>query len=333
VIDGNPSGTAAALRAPSRPIFVIGVPRSGTTVVFNCFAARPDVAWFPQHLNRVPRWPSVTLLARLVDRFPSVRKSIRRSDHSRRWREKARIGPVEAYPIWEHYAGSKFLYESLLGVRPTADESAGLRRLVSKLQRYQGKDRFATKITGPARIGFLTGAFPDAFFVNVIRDGRAVSRSLTKVDFFKDTWRETSVSWEGVLGDVDLDRWQALGKPPLALAALQWQALIQAARGEAKAHAPDRYAEVRYEDFVADPHEMIDEIARFCGLPVRPEPHEFLRARVEVRDMNRRSVDLSPSEQSMFDDLIGVELAELGYIGGEPGERERPLLSRPFAGG
>ena len=49
--------------------------------------------------------------------------------------------------------------------------------------------------------------------------------------------------------------------------------------------------------------------------------------------MNRRSVDLSPSEQSMFDDLIGVELAELGYIDGEPGERERPLLSRPFAGG
>ena len=174
MIDGNPSGTAEALRAPSRPIFVIGVPRSGTTVVFNCFAARPDVAWFPQHLNRVPSWPSVTLLARLADRFPSARKSIQRSDHSRRWREKARIGPVEAYPIWEHYAGSKFLYESLLGVRPTADESAGLRRLVRKLQRYQGKDRFATKITGPARIGFLTGAFPDAIFVNVIRDGRAV---------------------------------------------------------------------------------------------------------------------------------------------------------------
>ena len=63
-----------------RPIFVVGVPRSGTTVVFNTFAARPDIAWFTQHLNYLPRWPSVTVLARVTDHFPRARKSILRSD-------------------------------------------------------------------------------------------------------------------------------------------------------------------------------------------------------------------------------------------------------------
>ena len=83
-----------------RPIFVIGVPRSGTTVIFNTFAARPDIAWFTQHLNRMARWPSITVLGRLADRLPGARKSIPRSDSGRRWREKARIGPVEGYRIW-----------------------------------------------------------------------------------------------------------------------------------------------------------------------------------------------------------------------------------------
>jgi len=319
---------------PSRPIFVVGAPRSGTTVIFNTFAARPDLAWFTQHLNRLPGWPSVTVLARLADAVPQARKSIIRSDSARNWREKARIGPVEGYAIWERYAGRRFVYESLVGERPTAEQRAELRALVGKLVRYQGKDRFATKITGPARIGFLADVFPDARFVNVIRDGRAVARSLMRVDFWAGTWRERSVAWGGVLGEADLDRWRELGEPPLGLAALQWQELVRGAREEARRYVPDRYAEVRYEDFVADPHATIDEMTSFCELPKAPEPHEFLRARVEIRDMNRGSAAASESERELLDELIGAELAALGY-GEDVGIRPdgRTPLSRPFAGG
>ncbi|MCL4287570.1 MAG: sulfotransferase [Thermoleophilia bacterium] len=318
---------------PSRPIFVVGAPRSGTTVIFNTFAARPDLAWFTQHLNRLPGWPSVTVLARLADAAPWARKSIMRSDSARRWREKARIGPVEGYAIWERYAGRRFVYEALVGERPTPEQRAGLRTLVGKLIRYQGKDRFATKITGPARIGFLADAFPDALFVNVIRDGRAVARSLMKVDFWAGTWRERSVAWEGVLGEADLDRWRELGEPPLGLAALQWQELVRGARAEAKRCVPDRYAEIRYEDFVADPHATIDEMTSFCELPAAAEPHEFLDTRVEVRDMNRGAAAASGPERELLDGLIGAELAALGY-GERVGSRPvgRTPLSRPFAG-
>lgn len=321
-------------REVDRPIFVVGAPRSGTTVIFNTFAARPDLAWFTQHLNRLPGWPSVTALARLADLFPQARKSITRSDTARRWWEKARIGPVEGYPVWERYAGRRFVYESLVGEHPTPEQRDELRTLVGKLVRYQGKDRFATKITGPARIGFLADAFPDALFMNVIRDGRAVARSLLRVDFWSGTWRETSVAWEGVLGEADLGRWREVGEPPLGLAALQWQALVRAAREEAKQYVPERYAEVRYEDFVADPHATIDEMTSFCELPAAAEPHEFLDARVEVRDMNRGSADASESERELLDELIGGELAALGY-GDDAGARSngRTPLTRPFAGG
>ena len=317
-----------------RPIFVVGVPRSGTTLVFNSFAARPDLAWFTQHLNRFPGWPSVTALARLIDVLPSVRKSILRSDDGHRWWEKARIGPVEGYPVWERYAGKRFPYESLVGERPTPEQVDRLRALIGKLLRYQGKDRFATKITGPARIGFLSGVFPDAYFMHVIRDGRAVARSLMKVGFWAGSWRERSAAWEGVLGDQDVARWRELGEQPLALAGLQWQALIRGAREEAGRYVPERYAEVRYEDFVADPHAAIDEMVAFCELPELTAPHRFLSARVEVRDMNTRSDDLSDADEAMLEDLIGNELAELGYLG-KPSPRASgsARLVRPFAGG
>jgi hypothetical protein len=317
-----------------RPIFVVGVPRSGTTLVFNSFAARPDIAWFTQHLNRFPGWPSVTAVARLADVLPGIRKSIQRSDAGPRWREKARIGPVEGYPVWERYAGKRFPYESLVGERPTPEQVARLRALIGKLLRYQGKDRFATKITGPARIGFLSGVFPDAYFMHVIRDGRAVARSLMKVGFWAGSWRERSAAWEGVLDDQDVARWRELGEQPLALAGLQWQALIRGAREEAGKYVPERYAEIRYEDFVADPHGTIDEMAAFCELSELTAPHRFLSERVEVRDMNTRSEGLNDADEAMLEDLIGGELAELGYVGKpHPRGSGSARLLRPFAGG
>ena len=69
-------------------------------------------------------------------------------------------------------------------------------------------------------------------------------------------------------------------------------------------------------------------------LPAAAEPHEFLDARVEVRDMNRGSADASESERELLDELIGGELAALGY-GDDAGARSngRTPLTRPFAGG
>jgi hypothetical protein len=316
-----------------RPIIVLGAPRSGTTLIFNTLASRSDLAWFSHHLSRLPRWPSVTVLARLAGRGGSLRKSIDRSDRARARLEKLKVGPAEAYPVWQHYCGDRFLFDAMADGGATEEERRNMRRLVAKVLRYEGKPRFATKITGPARIGYLSSIFPDARFLNVIRDGRAVVRSLLSVHFWGGTWRERQVAWEGVLDAEELARWQgAGGGQPLALAALQWRALVRGARAEAERYAPDSYAEIRYEDFVADPREALASMVQFCELPYTGEAQEFLARRVDVRDMNQRSRDaFTEAESDMLAELIGDELAELGYLGGSD-HHERPL-SRPFAGG
>jgi hypothetical protein len=311
-----------------RPIIVVGAPRSGTTLVFNTFAARSDLAWFTQHLNRLPRWPSVTVLARLADVNRGLRKSIDRSDRRRRWLEKLRVGPSEAYGVWERYCGERFLFDFLRDQQATPSEAREMRELVEKLLRYQRKARFATKITGPARIAYLSSIFPDARFVHVVRDGRAVVRSLLDAHFWGGTWREGEVAWSGGLTDEDLGQWRARDQAPLALAALQWRAIIRSARDEARRLAGERYAELRYEDFVAAPEAALDEMAEFCGLPVSAEAHEFLRERVDLRDMNFRWREaFEPAEVEMLDDLIGDQLEQLGY-GGEA-VPEGPVLGGP----
>lgn len=313
-----------------RPIIVVGAPRSGTTLVFNSFAARPDLAWFSQHLSRLPGWPSVTVLTRLAS--GGLRKSIDRSDRRRRWREKLRVGPSEAYGVWERYCGERFLYDFLLDERADDEQVRAVRELVAKLLRYQGRDRFATKITGPARIGYLTSIFPDARFLHVIRDGRAVVRSLLDVHFWGGTWREREPAWKGGLSEAELERWRELGEPPLALAALQWRAIVRSARAEAERLAPDRYAELRYEDFVASPEDVLERMTEFCELPRSREAHRFLAGRVDLRDMNYRWREaFDTTEVGLLEELIGDELESLGYEGADRAA-DRPLLSVPFAG-
>lgn len=301
-------------RAVERPIFFVGAPRSGTTLVFNVFAARPDLAWFSQHLARFPDWPSVTALTRLADLGRGFRKSIDRSDLRRGRLERLRVGPSEAYPVWERYCGERFVYDFMLGAKATPGERDRVRRLVAKLQRYQGKHRFATKITGPARIGYLASIFPDAQFVHVIRDGRAVTSSLLRVHFWRDSWRERQVSWSGGVDEEDLDPWRDSDDLPLALTALQWAAIVSAARDEARELAPGHYVELRYEDFVADPHRLLDEVTAACDLPPARQPHEFLDTRVDLRDMNqgwRRALD--GPQRALLEELIGDRLSDLGY--------------------
>lgn len=315
------------------PIFLVGMPRSGTTVTFQALAAHERVAWLSQLNVRAPRVTQLALLSRLPALVPRLAKSASPTDRRRWLRERLTIGPSEAYEVWERCCGRKFLFDYLLGVEANDRERACVRGVVRDVLRYGGGERFIAKLTGPARIGYLTSIFPKARFVHVIRDGRAVARSLMGVAFWREGSRMTSPAWEGGLAQDRLQDWSSAGASPLALAAIQWDAVIRTAREEAAAHAPKRYAEIRYEDFVSEPRTVIDEITRFAELPTSARMHRFLDQRAGLRDMNYRwREELGRDELLMLDELIGSRLAELGYQpGGEVGDAWP--LHAPFMSG
>lgn len=315
-----------------RPIFFIGMPRSGTTVVFEAFAARRDVAWPSQHLERAPGVPAVALLSRLADFAPALRRSVSRSDQARPWLERLRVGPAEAYSFWQRCCGAKFPFDYLLGIEATEAERSCLRRSVAKILRYHGKPRFAAKITGPGRIGYLLSVFADAHFVHVVRDGRAVVRSLMDVPFWRERNRMEEPAWRNGLLEADLADWRRRGRAPEVLAAVQWRRVVESTRGEAARLAPNRYAEVRYERFVQDPGGTMDQVASFCGLPASSAAKEFVKQRFELRDMNFQWRErFGPEQVTVLNDLLGGTLDELGYGVDPPRPSEgTPLLTLPF---
>ena len=46
------------------PVFLIGAPRSGTSLLYKCLALHPDLGYISNYNERLPRWESVSLLNR-----------------------------------------------------------------------------------------------------------------------------------------------------------------------------------------------------------------------------------------------------------------------------
>lgn len=302
-----------ARHAAAQPLFLIGMPRSGTTLVFAAIAFHRDLGWFSQYMDRFPRLVPLAALNRLLEARPSTRKGVLRYGEARTLGERMRIAPSEAYDVWSRCCGDDFVYDFLLGVEADPRSRERARRQVARTLSLQGKPRFAAKLTGPARIGYLSGIFPDARFVHVVRDPRSVTESLLRVPFWRDTFRLDSPAWRNGLSEEDLAAWHRHDTPE-ALAAVEWGAVLRTAREEAARHAEGRYLEIRFEDFVGDPHANLDRMFSFAGLDPDPGAHEALDRRLEIRDTSSIwKENLSPEQVAIVEELLAGEIRELGY--------------------
>ena len=50
-----------------KPVFLIGAPRSGTTIIFEVLSVHPDLGWFNNHLSSCPKWPVMAATSRICD--------------------------------------------------------------------------------------------------------------------------------------------------------------------------------------------------------------------------------------------------------------------------
>lgn len=304
------SGTLLGLTARTvveRPVFFIGMPRSGTTIIFEAVAAHEHLGWLSNYSNRFPAVPCLTSLHRLF--FGAQGK--KEQDREGGWLRKVLPEPSEVYNVWESFFGRKFAASFLTGCTSPKSEAERCVRYVERLLWAQGKKRFCAKLTGPPRVRFLADVFPDALFVDVVRDPRAVVRSLLRVDFWK---RGLSAPyWDGALSERQAALWKRTGRSPVALAALQWCSVYERTVEEIGLTG-NPYLRIRYEDFVREPAETVEGVLEFCGLGSSRRVDLYLRGQ-DYSNRNRKyREELATDDVRLIEQIAGSSMKELGYL-------------------
>ena len=278
-----------------KPIFFVGAPRSGTTIIFEAFSVHEDLAWFSNMFERFPSFPEISILNRLS--FSNLLRGAKRQNERKSRFLNIFPYPNECYSGWERWCGKKFLFDYLINLGASEKEKRLLRKIISKVIIYHGKKRFATKITGPARIHFLNSIFPDAKFIHLVRDGRAVVNSLMNVGFWNNGKGYEKPWWNNGLTNDDMKLYEKYKCSPIALAALQWKRIIAVARNEASKISRERYCEIKYEEFIDDPHNCVEYLIEFAELTKSVKVHEYIDKKSKLKSQNIKYLESLSSDQ------------------------------------
>jgi hypothetical protein len=136
------------------------------------------------------------------------------------------------------------------------------------------------------RIGWLEAMFPDAKFLHISRDWRAVVSSTLQRMVRRE---KRGGGWFGVR----IPGWQEMYDQPHALTAGRQFRVVTLAL-EADAHRlPDRFFHVNYADVCREPERVFCEVAAFCDLPFSREFQATLPRGLKSRN-DRWKQNLTP---------------------------------------
>ncbi|MBA7544310.1 hypothetical protein ES705_36662 [subsurface metagenome] len=237
-----------------KPIFIIGVGRSGSTVFHQIFSRHPNVAWLSSLCNKFPNDPSKNKLLMKIHEYTITSRFL-----------KNRLKPGECYEFWNYYyKGFRRPCRDLLATDVTTKTKNGVRNFFSEIL-TERRNRLLVKITGWPRIGFLREIFKDAKFIHIIRDGRAVVNSMVNVDWWWG-WRGPQ-NWRwGELKPVYKKEWEQYNKSFIALVAIEWKILIDAMEETKKFIDKNSLLEIKYEDLCSHPQNVFKGVLEFSEL-------------------------------------------------------------------
>lgn len=278
-----------------QPVFIVGYARSGSTMLGAMIGAHPEIICIPEAQFIVDLMPpdssdSETDPVNVVDRIVN------------HWR----------FRVWEFDLGPR---------RPACSNTeppyrAAIEWLVRRYAESVGRsDALIWVEQAPVHanhIWKILQHFPEAKFIHMVRDGRAVAASIIPLDW---------------------------GPNEIYSAAHTWQARIGYGYVAAAALGPERLLQLRYEDVVERTEPTMRVVARFLGVEFVPEmlsttglrlprftryQHRLIGEPPRSDRMEGWRKTLSRREIEIFESVVGDLLPLLGY---RPvfGLRARPL--------
>jgi len=271
------------------PVFVLGSPRSGTTLLYDMLLSAGGFAVYLAESN---------VFNLLAPRFGDL--------SSRATRERL----LEAWLGSKLYRATGIDAEQVRRrvLRDCRNPGDFLRIVMNEICESQGAQRWAEN--SPEAMLYLPTIkrlIPEALVVHIIRDGRDVATSLGQLQYVRP------FPWER--------RYSVVG------CGLYWEWIVQQGRVWGRSAGKD-YLEVHFEDLLARPQETLDVIGRFIGQQLDYEtiqrvayasvskPNSSFRAddlKVRFNPVGRWKTSFSTQELECFERLVGNTLQETGY--------------------
>ena len=297
----------------NHPIFIIGTGRSGLTPLMNLIAYHKAFAWPSQYNDRWPGIPQMSILSRLVEIAP----------FSSRLKFTSFIIPthVESYELWNScFYGFKEPFRDLVAEDVTFHVKLQFQNTVDNILKYHGKNKFIAEYSGWSRIEFIRDIFPNAKFIHIVRDGRAVAHSLTNVEWWNG-WQGV-YNWRWGIPKQDLlEKVEKYGHSFLALGAIHWKILINNILDKSHLLPTEDLLVIRYEDLVKDPLAETNRCLEFCGVDKGCPKFKRHYSTVKIVDANKKKFRIPPWKENlnqkqidMLNDLLEEELTELNYL-------------------
>jgi hypothetical protein len=276
-------------------VFIVGCPRSGTTLLQRIVDAHPDVAicdetfWLAYFFKKrigVTSEGLVTgeLISRLLEYYKFYRMRIGRNE-----------------------------LEALIGAGEPLSYAHFVKEIFNRYGAYRGKPLVGDKTPDYARnLPALHELWPSAKVIHLIRDGRNVclsavnwKRKAAKLATLFTTWAEQ----------------------PVATAAAWWEWHVRLGREGTRLLGPDLYYEVRYESLVEKPAEETAKLCAFLGIPCDDSMLHFHERRTRADtglDAKNAWLPVTPGlrdwrtqmpavDIECFETMAGDLLGELGY--------------------
>lgn len=271
------------------PVFVLGSPRSGTTLLYHMLLSAGNFAVYRAESQ---------VFNLLEPRFGDLKVDRNRRALLDAWERstlftKTGLDADEVEP------------EVMANCRNAGDF---LRIVMEAMARKQGVERWADCTPDHLlSIRRIKQTIPNALVIHIIRDGRDVALSLEKQHWIRP------LPWDH-------------GKE-LEAAALYWEWVVNQGREQGKTLGRD-YQEVRYEDLVANPQATLSRLGEFIaqeldyaeiervGIGSVSQPNSSFGRESgsgKFQPVARWKTSLSPQRLSELESLIGTTLHSLGY--------------------
>jgi hypothetical protein len=237
----------ACTRPSEEPqVFILGLPRSGTTLVYQYIAHRLRVAYFTNGVGSHPMAPCVVTYWQ-----NRVNRPYESDFESRYGKVRGPLAPREAGAFWNRHFDPE-RYQTFEEIPPRKIDA--VRRTVWRIQRLYGDVPFVNKnVKHLLRIDALKRIFPRSLFLVVERDTKDVALSLLRA---RHAGSDDPRRWLSARPP-DYDALREL--PAASQVAGQCRALAAKLEADLEGLPEERVLRVPYERFCERPEWLVEE--------------------------------------------------------------------------